>query len=419
MTAGRSVIIVGGGAIGLCAAYYAMQAGLDVTVLERGAPDHDSCSLGNAGMVVPSHFVPLAAPGMVGYGLRMMMRRDSPFYVRPRLSRDLLRWGLLFQRSANASHVARSAPVLAALHLASRACYEELADRFGNEFGLNKRGLLMLCKEEQTLEHEGELVEQAVALGVQARILSARQTAELDPGVTMEIAGSVYFSLDCHLNPSRFVAMLTRELTADGAKICWNEDVSGWRASAGGKIDAVITSQGERSADEYVLAAGAWSPAAARDLSLDIPMQAGKGYSITVSKPVQLPEVCSLLIEARVAVTPMGESLRFGGTMEITGLDETISRRRVQGILNSIPRYFPAFDGENYGDLPVWRGPRPCSPDGLPYIGRAAGYQNLSVATGHAMMGISLAPITGKIITSILCGEKPALDIELLRTDRF
>src|SRR5580658_38525 len=144
MSIPRSCIIVGGGVIGLCTAYYAVQAGLSVTVLERGGPDHDSCSLGNAGMVVPSHFVPLAAPGMVGYGMRMMLNPEGPFFVRPRIDRDLLRWVLLFQRSANASHVARSAPVLSALHLASRTCYEEFADHFGNEFGLVKRGLLML-----------------------------------------------------------------------------------------------------------------------------------------------------------------------------------------------------------------------------------------------------------------------------------
>ncbi len=396
-----------------------MRAGLNVVVLERGASDHDSCSLGNAGMVVPSHFVPLAAPGMVGYGLRMMLHPESPFFVRPRLTRDLLRWGLLFRSSATASHVARAAPVLAALHLSSRENYEELADRCHNEIGLVKNGLLMLCKEEQTLEHEGDLAEQGRALGVEARILSARQTAELDPNVTMDVAGSVYFPLDCHLNPMILSEMLTRELKSGGADISWNTEVLGWRLSSEGRIEAVKTTQGERTVDEYVLAAGTWSPSVANGLKLDIPMQAGKGYSITVSKPKQLPNICSLLMEARVAVTPIGESLRFGGTMEITGLDESVNMRRVQGILKSIPRYFPEFAGEDYSDVPVWRGLRPCSPDGLPYIGRSSRHANLSVATGHAMMGVSLAPVTGKIMASILCNEKPALDIELLNVDRF
>jgi D-amino-acid dehydrogenase len=309
--------------------------------------------------------------------------------------------------------------VLSALHLASRTCYEELADLFANEFGLVRRGLLMLCKEERTLEHEGELVEQAMALGVDARILSSRQTAELDPAIKMDIAGSVYFASDCHLNPGNFVAMLTRELISGGAELCWNSEVTGWSTSGDGKVDAVRTVQGERSADEYVLAAGSWSPSAAQNLKLDIPLQAGKGYSITIPNPKQVPQVCSLLMEARVAVTPMGGSLRFGGTMEITGLDKTINPRRVQGILKAIPRYFPEFSGEDYTDLPVWRGLRPCSPDGLPYIGRSSRHANLCVATAHAMMGLSLAPITGKIINSILCGDKPSIDIQMLRVDRF
>lgn len=422
MSSGRSIIVVGGGVVGLCAAYYAMVDGHSVTILERGTPDHDSCSLGNAGMVVPSHFVPLAAPGMAAYGLKVMLQPESPFYVRPRLSTELLRWGLLFQRSANAAHVARASPVLAALHLASRACYVEFASEFGHEFALEKRGLLMLCKEERTLEHEFDLVPQALALGIPAQLLTARQTAELDPGIQMDIAGSIYFPQDCHLNPASFVAMLTRELLAGGAQICWEAEVTGWRSTADGRVQtAITTNAGEFDADEFVLAAGSWSPSAARDLSLDIPMQAGKGYSVTVPNPKRQPGICSILTEARVAVTPMGQSLRFGGTMEITGLDETVSRRRVDGILKSIPRYFPEFAGEDYSRLPVWKGLRPCSPDGLPYIGRAARYKNLCVATGHAMMGMSLAPITGKIIAAILSDATPPVEtsLEMLRVDRF
>lgn len=418
MSKSKSVIIVGGGVIGLCTAYYAMRKGHQVTLVERGGPEHDSCSLGNAGMIVPSHFVPLAAPGMVAYGLRVMWNPESPFYVRPRLSPDLLRWGWQFWRAANADHVRRSGPLLRDMNLESRRCYEELAAQSNNAFGLVQRGLLMLCKTEKTLHEEAELVAKAQALGLKAEVLNAKQTAERDPGVTMDVAGSVYFAQDCHLTPQKFVAELTRLLEAGGVKFQWNTETKGWRAG-NGRIEAMQTTQGDLTADEYVLAGGSWSPEIVRDLKLNLPMQAGKGYSVTLPNPRQQPELCSIFTEARVAVTPMGDTLRFGGTMEVTGLDETVNPTRVNGILKSIPHYFPAFKVEDFQSLPVWRGLRPCSPDGMPYVGRFGRYSNLSAATGHAMMGLSLGPVTGKLMAEILSEERPSIGIEALRPDRY
>lgn len=413
----KSILIIGGGVIGLCCAWYAQQAGHCVTVVERGAPDHDSCSLGNAGMIVPSHFTPLAAPGMVGLGLRMMLNPESPFTIRPRLEGDLLRWGLAFARAANAEHVARSAPLLRDLHLQSRRCYEELAEERGNDFGLVKKGLLMLCQSEHTLKEEAHVAASAKRLGLPADVLTPEETARLDPNIRMDIAGAVYFPQDCHLSPQKLVAGLTRSLAANGVTFLWSTEAQRWRTEQR-RIQAVRTSQGDLPADEIVLAGGAWSAKLAKSLGLRLLLQAGKGYSITLPQPRQLPTICSILTEARVAVTPMGETLRFGGTMEITGLDMSVNPARVNGIIKSIPKYFPDFTPDDFRDLPVWTGLRPCSPDGLPYIGRAARYSNLVVATGHAMMGVSLAPVTGKIVADILSDKKPSIDIELLSLAR-
>jgi D-amino-acid dehydrogenase len=412
------VIVVGGGVIGLCIAYYAMQRGHRVTVLERGAPDHDACSLGNAGMVVPSHFVPLAAPGMVGLGLKMLFRPESPFSIRPRLSKNLFQWAWRFMRAANAGHVARSAPLLRDLNLASRRCYEELAELSDNRFGLVKNGLLMLCKTEQALHEEAHVVEMARELGLSAEVLTPEETAGRDPAIRMDIAGAVYFAQDCHLSPSKLLTELTQRLGQGGTRFCWSTEVTGWRVGVG-RIEAVRTREGELSAEEYVLAGGAWSSELARDLSLNLPLQAGKGYSFNLSRPRQLPTLCSILTEARVAVTPMGESLRFAGTMEIAGLDTSIDPARVHGIRRSIPQYFPEFREDELRDLSVWCGLRPCSPDGLPYIGRVGRYANLSIATGHAMMGVSLGPITGKLLTEILSDEPPSIPLDALSPDRY
>jgi len=461
----QRVVIIGAGVIGLSTAYYCARRGFGVTVVDRKPAQRDGCSFGNAGMIVPSHFIPLAAPGMVALGLKWMWNPASPFYIKPRLDPALFDWGHKFWRAANETHVRRSAPLLRDLSLASRKCFEELAGasdtapgrsesesatsrdgvrRSGvGDFGLVQKGLLMLCQSEHALHEEAKMAEQARALGVPAEVLDAKQTAALDPGARLNIAGSIHFPLDCHLTTDRFMAALEAECVQLGVRFVWNTDATAWRVSSRGGVSgerhsnieesaalcrdaatpfvrAVVTVTGEEiEADEFVLCGGSWSPELARSLGLHIPLQAGKGYSLTLPRPRQLPQICSICTEARVAVTPMGEKLRVGGTMEIAGLNEDINPVRVRGIVDSFCRYFPEFQPRDFDGIQPWRGLRPCSPDGLPYIGRTAKFSNLSLATGHGMMGLSLGPVTGKLITEILSGEKPMTDITMLSPDRY
>lgn len=413
----QHVLILGGGVIGLCAAYYTARAGHRVTVVDRHAPERDGCSFGNAGMVVPSHFVPLAAPGVVGTAFKWMWNPESPLYIKPRLDRDLLSWGWKFMRAANAAHVARSAPLIRDLSFASRACFEELSTLPGQDFGLVQKGLLMLCKTAHAFEEEARFADRANQLGVPAQVLDARQTAALEPGVRMDIAGAVLFPKDCHLSPNRFMAGLQRECTRLGVTFLWETDVTGFRME-GTRLTAVASSRGDLAADTFVLAGGSWSPQLTRQLGLKLPMQAGKGYSLTVPKPRQLPQLCAILTEARIAVTPMNGTLRFGGTMEIAGLNEDINPVRVRGIVKAVPDYYPEFKVADFDGIPPWRGLRPVSPDGLPYLGRTARASNLVLATGHAMMGLSLGPITGRLVSEIVSGIKTEFDLSLLGPDR-
>lgn len=409
----HQVVIIGAGVIGLCSAYYLARRGHRVTLLDRHLEQRDGCSFGNAGMIVPSHFVPLAAPGMVALGLKWMCNPQSPFYIKPRLSWDLLRWGWQFWRASNPQQVARAEPLLRDLNFASRACFEELAEALG-DFGLVKRGLLMLCKTQRTLDEEAKFAAHANELGVPAEVLDAQQAAALDPGITMDIAGAVYFPKDAHLSPNRFMAALQAQCRKLGVSFLWERE-----ASAFTHHSSRVTSVAGIEADEFVLAGGAWSSELARSLGLRLPMQAGKGYSLTLPNPPQLPQLCSILTEARVAVTPMGGALRIGGTMEIAGWNEDINPVRVPSIIKSALKYFPAFKESDFDGVQPWCGLRPCSPDGLPYLGRTARFKNLTIATGHAMMGLSLGPITGRLVAEIISGEPPSHDLALLSPDRF
>jgi D-amino-acid dehydrogenase len=281
--------------------------------------------------------------------------------------------------------------------------------------------MLMLCNTERGLEEETKAAAYARRLGISSEVLTPSATAELEPNLRMAIAGSVYFPVDCHLTPARAMAVLAGAVERAGVEVSYDTGVDGWR-SEGDRIEAVRTSGGDGTevrADEYVICAGIWSTNLVRDLGIRIPMQAGKGYSLTLDRPASLPSLCASLSEARVAVTPMGSSLRFAGTMELTGIDERIDAARVRGIVKSVARYFPDITPAHLEQATVRTGLRPCSPDGLPYVGRVARFANLSIATGHAMMGMSLGPITGKLIAETLSDEPLSCSMEGLNPDRY
>ncbi len=410
------VVIVGGGVVGLSAAYHCLLAGCPVRVIERGAENSPNCSNGNAGMVVPSHFVPLAAPGMIAKGLRWMFNPESPFYVRPRPSAELLRWGWLFWRHANAGHVARSRELLRDLSLESRRMFADFARE--DDFGLQQRGLLMLCKSAKALDEETELAAAAAEIGIEARVLDPRETARLDPGITMDVAGAVHFPQDCHLDPDRFLTALRRRVLAMGGEVTGSAEAKGFEFS-NGRVSALRAGDECHEGGHFVVAGGVWSPTLLRQVGLRLPMQAGKGYSLTLPAPREVPELCSILVEAKVAVTPMGGKLRFAGTMEIGANDLNIDPRRVRGIVNSVSSYFPEFRADDFTGIEPWAGLRPVSPDGMPYIGKVPNLENLIVATGHAMMGLSLGPVSGRLVAELVAGGKTHIDIGKLAPARF
>lgn len=302
------------------------------------------------------------------------------------------------------------------LNMESRRLFIELAAE--EDFGLVTRGLLMLCKTNKALDEEAHVASQAHEIGLRATVVDAAAAAQLDPGVTMDIAGAVHFPDDCHLDPARFMISLRRRVIAAGGVIesgCAIDQIE----TAGGKITAVSGGGRRFEGTHFVVAAGSWSGKLLRQVGLKLPLQAGKGYSLTLPAPPELPELCSIFAEAKVAITPMNGLLRFGGTMEIGGLDLTIDPTRVRGIVKSVQQYFPKFSETDFAGVEPWAGLRPVSPDGLPYLGRVPGLPNLIAATGHAMMGVSLGPATGQLVADLLRGEPSFRNIDALAPARF
>lgn len=419
MSNSRTVIVCGGGIVGLCTAHYLAREGFAVSVIERNAEGADSCAHGSAGYVSPSHVVPVSAPGMVWQGLKWMLSSRSPFYIKPRLDPELIRWGWLFARSCTGVHLRKAAPVLRDLCLASRELFIELAARTGNAFELRTEGLLNLCKTEKGLEDEAQtLARVAHQVGIEAQMLSARETAALEPNARLDVAGSIYFPIDAHLTPAKLMTTLIDLLTRQGVKLLWNTKLLDWRVETG-RVMNVSTTAGDLAADEYVLATGSWAAQTVRRLGLRLPMQPGKGYSLTIKGPRFQLKRPMILTERRVAVTPMSGQLRFGGTMELSGHSESVLPERIEQIVGAAQSYFPDLRADDFANVKPWFGYRPMSPDGLPYLGRFAAYSNLTVASGHAMLGVTLAPVTGRLVAETLIGRPSSVNMTLLDPNRF
>lgn len=415
----KHVVVIGAGIVGLASAYYLRKRGFEVTVLERDGEHRNTTSYGNAGMVVPSHFIPLAAPGVVAQGIKWMVNPKSPFYIKPRLSPDVVGWGWKFWRAGTAEHVQRSAPLLLALNLASRDLYVSLNEELGGGFDFERQGLTMLTATEHALEEEAKVAEMANQLGLAAHVLDKPSVQAMEPDIELNVVGGVHFPEDAHFDPTKFMHVLTRRLKDDGVEIRYDCNVAGFGESGGRVSSVAVAGSGDVKADHVVVAAGSWSGEVGRQLGLNMPMQPGKGYSMTLENPSQRLRVPSILAEARVAVTRMGERLRVGGTMEIAGFDDRANEVRIEGIIESALRYFPRLQRAEFEAVPRWHGFRPCSPDGLPYLGSSPKHANLTFATGHSMMGVSLAPVTGSLVAQLVAGEQPSHDLTLTRVARY
>jgi D-amino-acid dehydrogenase len=416
MASRSDVLVVGAGIIGVSTAYYLAARGRFVTVVDAGEIGA-GCSYGNAGFVGPSDSLPLPAPGVVRKALRWMFDPDSPFYVRFRWDRALWSWLWKFRAACSEDRARRAIPVLRDLSLASMALYDEIMRLGGMEdCAFTRRGQLTVFRTQHGLAAGLKEAALLAEYGVRSEILDGAAARTIVPALSKGVVGAVRFPDDAHLEPAAFVRGLARHAERLGATFLTRTEVLGFDVTAG-RISTVRTTRGVWHPDEVVLAAGSWSPGLARDLDLKLPIEPAKGYSISLAQPASAPTLSLLLAEAKIGVTPMGRFLRLAGTLELAGLDLSINDRRVNAIRRGAREFLDGLDGLQ--ELEIWRGLRPCTPDGLPILGRPRGIENLIVATGHAMVGVSLGPVTGKLVAEMAAREPPSLDLSLLAPDRF
>lgn len=414
----KKVTVIGGGVIGICCAYYLKKAGHDVRVIDRGNIKSGT-SFGNAGYVSPSHIIPLASPGIVAKGLRWMLSSTSPFYIKPRLSADLIRWCFTFWAKSTQSTVEKNTPPLVDLLLLSRSLTSDIKNEIGNQFRMEEKGCLMMYKNANTEKHEIELAEEAAKFGIETKVMNGQQVQDLETEVEVNVRGGVLYPIDAHLHPGDFMEAVHDYLEKEGVEFMLDTEVVDFE-KINGKVTKVITNKCAVDVEELVLATGSWLPVVSESLGINILLQAGKGYSMTFEnrqgKNLQYP---AILVDHRVAMTPMGSDLRMGGTMEISGLNSPKLMKRARAIYDASKLYYPNLDVEFPAEQKIWSGLRPLSPDGLPFIGRHSKYDNLIIAGGHAMLGISLAAATGKIVEELASGVKTSMDIRAFDVERY
>ncbi|HIF41941.1 MAG TPA: FAD-dependent oxidoreductase [Planctomycetes bacterium] len=408
------VIVVGGGVVGLACAYALLGKGRGVCVLE-GEDLGNGASQGNCGLLTPSHALPLTRPATLRQALRCIGKVDSPLYVRLRLDLDFLLWGLRFARHCGQKQMGRALRARSALLERSLELTREWITTEGLECEWQSEGLLEVYGEESALSDADQVQAILSEHGLDSKRLSAQETLEREPALTASsVAGGLFHPRDAHLRPDSFVAELARAVRDRGGVI--QTDCSVHEILHDDRAQRIRTSRGEWVSSQLVMATGAWGPDLARGVGLRLPIQAGKGYSLTIPSPDGAPTMPLLLHEANMAVTPWSSGLRLGGTMELSGRNLDILPGRIAALRAGGARFLDC-DLTSAGD--EWVGWRPMTPDELPLIGPSPVSKRILVATGHGMMGVSMCAATGDLVARLLCGEDPGIDPGPYSATRF
>jgi len=410
----KDVVVIGGGVIGMASAVELARRGAQVTVVERDEVGQ-GCSYGNAGWLTPSQAFPLANPAMILKSFKWMLDPESPLYIQPRLDPAFLRWLLEFLLASRRAKFERGAAALLELCRVSTDLWEDMAKRSSVDFGFERHGLLAVYEKAGSMDAAKGMIDMLAKAGIPAERWTADEVREKEPSIIGPTVGAYLYPDDAHCEPFQAVQALKAEAAALGVTILEHTEVFDISSDSGPR--RLKTTRGTITAAQLVIATGPWSEAMGRMLGFRLPVIGAKGYSLVLPPANPHPKRSIYLIERKVAVNPHRDALRIAGTLELVRNDFSINTRRVDVIVRGAKAML------NIGDAPVareiWRGLRPCTPDGMPAIGRARGRGDVWLATGHQMTGLKTAPGTGVLLAQLMSGETPRFDPEPFRADRY
>ncbi len=414
MSSQSDVLVIGGGIIGLSTAVQLAEGGAKVTLIEKNQLGH-GCSYGNAGWMTPCFALPLPMPGLFLKSLKWLMNPDSPLYIKPSLDPLLFRWLTRFTLSMNQKQADAATEALVLLSKVSLDLYEKLGAEFP-EIGFEKRGLLMVAQSQDGVRAAVDEMNLVSQHQIPGRAMLAEEIRVMEPSLTGHLEGGVYFPAEAHAEPLKVVQALAKKARALNVRI---EEGVGFSSAhiVNGKIESVQSNQGALKADTYVMATGSWSTEMARDLRLSVPILGGKGYAMIVPPLATQPKHPMMLIEKKIAITPRNGSLRIAGTLELVNQDFGITQRRVDAIVRGARQFMTLPEKLDVQEL--WRGLRPCSPDGVPLIGFSKRVSNLALACGHQMLGLQSGFGTGKLLADLILRGRSDLDRKVYNPDRF
>lgn len=414
-SAGHAAVI-GSGVIGTACAHFLSEAGWKVTMFDRGSFGK-GCSHANCGLVVPSHVLPLAMPGAIRSTLKTLFQRNSPLAIRPGLNFGLYRWLYNFAGCCKRDKMLETGRAISALLNSSLGLYKDIIAKESLDCEWETKGCVFVLQSKRGMEHFAEMdALQREHYGIAAERWDEEQLLEREPALKPGLAGAWYYERDSHLRPDRLLASWRKALEARGVSIREQCEVKRFRGNKG-TLKSVETSAGEVAADAFIVATGAWTPLLNRELKCQIPIQPGKGYSITMPRPVVCPKYPLLLEEHRVAVTPMQSGYRLGSMMEFVGYNSSLHPKRVQILKEGAALYLKEPYVEPVQE--TWFGWRPMTYDGKPIIDFSPAYQNVLIAAGHNMLGLSMAPATGRLVAELLTGKPPHIDPAPYSVKRF
>lgn len=410
------VLVLGAGIVGMSIAHELQSAGRQVTVVDRAPEAGLGCSYGNAGWITPCFSMPLPQPGMFWKSIGWLLDPESPLYIKPQPSWLLVRWMLGFLRAMNQRQLNESVSVLTEISKYSLDFYRELAARAPDTFGFDQKGLLLVSGNDTGLKAAEIEMRLMSERGVPGRLLTGEEITAMEPSLKPGLKGGVYFPSEAHAEPLATVKALTREFEQRGGKLATRTEIYDFEIE-GSKIKKVLTTRGNYEADLVVFALGSWSVPLARKMRVSVPLLGGKGYRLICDNMEVKPQHPIMIVERKIAVTPRGNTTSLAGTLELVDRDEGITVRRVNAILRGSQEYLHVGPKPEISE--IWRGLRPCTPDGVPMIGFSKKHSNLFYSVGHQMLGLQSAPGSAKLAAQLISGQPTITDARPFRPERY